>query len=224
MKEDHYIWGSIIIPTISDDPLALKYLPTDLGKHGIEVIISRDRGWRNPSRTRNVGALRAKGRVLCFMDDDVKLNVNKLTEYMKKVKNDQHIFIAYEPPHILIVDKNQFLKAGGYDERFAPRFFEDIEIRYALKRLGLKELRINPIMIELSELRPTTSAGRGLRYVQLQRRSIWFHTEYKMLNIKSMVLRRHPVLLFLNLLWYVEWKIFKKNLKRSIITYLHKAN
>lgn len=216
-QKDYHIWGSIVIPTTSDNPPALKHLNVEvLGRHGVEVIVSKDNGWRNPGKTRNIGAIMAKGQVLCFLDDDIKLDVDKLIEYMLKVKNDPRVFYAYAPPHILIVNKNEFLKAGGYDERFAPRFFEDIEIGYALKKLGLKDIRLNPIEIRLVELRPTTSAGKGLKYIQLLRRSIWFHTEYKMLNIRSMILRRHPVLLFLNILWYLEWIFYKKHLRRSI--------
>ena len=63
------IWVSIIIPTLGDNK-TIQYLPLEeLESRGVEVIEVRDR-WCNVSRSRNIGAAVAKGRVLCFIDDD----------------------------------------------------------------------------------------------------------------------------------------------------------
>jgi hypothetical protein len=66
-------WCSIIVPTLSDSPPAIKFLPPpeELERLGIELIVSKDMGWRNASWTRNMGAMKARGDVLCFIDDDV---------------------------------------------------------------------------------------------------------------------------------------------------------
>jgi len=50
----------------------LKSLPSpeELEKLGIELVVSKDMGWMNASRTRNMGAAKARGEVLCFIDDD----------------------------------------------------------------------------------------------------------------------------------------------------------
>jgi hypothetical protein len=68
-------WCSIIVPTLSDSPPAIKFLPSpeELERLGIELIVSKDMGWRNASRTRNTGAMKARGKVLCFIDKGFKV-------------------------------------------------------------------------------------------------------------------------------------------------------
>jgi len=210
------IWASIIIPTVLDQPPNLKYFPQNLNDYGIELILQKDLGWKNPAKTRNLGALKSKGDVLVFIDDDVKLDFNSLICLMKKVKeNDKQAFI-FHPPHLLIVNRRLFFTSEGYDERYAPRFFEDVEIGYKLRKIGALVQRIDPLVLNLKELRPTTAASKGIKYVQLIRRSIWLHTEYNLIDFRRHIIRKHPVLMFLNLLWWLEWSFFRRRLPRSI--------
>jgi glycosyltransferase involved in cell wall biosynthesis len=86
-------WCSIIIPTLSDNPPTLKSLPPpgELERLGIELIVTRDMGWRNASRTRNMGAMRARGEVLCFIDDDASLNFHKLLDLLRRVSERERV-------------------------------------------------------------------------------------------------------------------------------------
>ena len=83
-------WCSIIVPTLSDSPPAIKFLPPpeELERLGIELIVSKDMGWRNASRTRNMGAMKARGDVLCIIDDDAAFDFYKLVDIIKKVLNE----------------------------------------------------------------------------------------------------------------------------------------
>jgi glycosyltransferase involved in cell wall biosynthesis len=86
---------SIIISTISDEPLTIKSFPSneELARLGIELIVSKDRGWRNPSRTRNVGASVSRGEILCFLDDDASLNFEKLLHVLNLVRENKKGFV-----------------------------------------------------------------------------------------------------------------------------------
>ncbi len=87
-----------------------------------KLVVSRDMGWRNASRTRNAGAAKALGEVLCFIDD-ASLDFWKLLQTLQAIRNeDRGCFIWHDPPHLLILSAETFLKAGGYDERFRPRW------------------------------------------------------------------------------------------------------
>jgi glycosyltransferase involved in cell wall biosynthesis len=89
-------WCSIIIPTLSDNPPTLKSLPPpeELERLGIELIVSKDMGWRNASRTRNIGAAAARGRVFCFIDDDASLNFHKLLDLLHRVGERERVRMA----------------------------------------------------------------------------------------------------------------------------------
>jgi hypothetical protein len=94
-------WYSIIVPTISDEPLSIESFPPyeELARLGIELIVSKDRGWRNPSRTRNVGASVSRGEILCFLDDDTSLSFEKLLHVLDVVrKNKKKLCMVYPAP------------------------------------------------------------------------------------------------------------------------------
>jgi glycosyltransferase involved in cell wall biosynthesis len=131
-------WASIIIPTLSYDPPLLESFPPleELAREGIELIVVRDRGWRNASKTRNIGAAAARGRVFYFIDDDASLNYRKLLDLLRRVSEREKEFVWHDPPHLLIVRSDIFISAGGYDERYKPTMGETIELRLRLLRLG----------------------------------------------------------------------------------------
>jgi hypothetical protein len=131
-------WCSIIIPTLSDNPPTLKSLPPpgELERLGIELIVSKDMGWRNASRTRNMGAMRLPAvEVLCFIDDDASLNFHKLLDLLHMVSERDRGSYGHDPPHLLIVRSDIFISVGGYDERYKPTMGETIELRLRLLRL-----------------------------------------------------------------------------------------
>jgi glycosyltransferase involved in cell wall biosynthesis len=89
-------WCSIIVPTLSHNPPTLKSLPPpeELERQGIELIVSKDMEWRNASRTRNMGAMKARGEVLCFIDDDASLNYRKLLDLLRRVSEREGVRMA----------------------------------------------------------------------------------------------------------------------------------
>lgn len=144
---------SIIIPTIGN-PMTAQYLDIEkMKENSIELIIVEDRGWRNASRTRNIGAAVARGEILCFIDDDAGFDFDELLNVINEaLKEIDRAFYWADAPHILIVKREIFFKMGGYDERYPPRGAEAVEIRERLKKLGL-ELRM--IKMNLKHLRDT---------------------------------------------------------------------
>jgi len=148
-------WCSIIVPTLSDSPPTLKSLPPpdELKRLGIELIVSKDMGWRNASRTRNMGAMKARGDVLCFIDDDASLNYRKLLDLLRRVSEREKEFVWHDPPHLLIVRSDIFISAGGYDERYKPTMGETIELRLRLLRLGCTQIPFSPNDIQLIHLK-----------------------------------------------------------------------
>lgn len=91
---------SMIIPTI-DDPMTTQYIDLKkLEENKIELIIVKDRGWRNASRTRNIGAAVAKGDILRFIDDDVEFDFDELLKSIQDFsKENKNAFYWADAPH-----------------------------------------------------------------------------------------------------------------------------
>lgn len=206
-------WCSIIVPTTVDDPPTLLSLPDQktLSSMGVELILVKDRIRAGASRTRNIGAAVAKGKVLCFIDDDVVFNFSELYGYMLRCLNEESIFFWADAPHILIVKSDLFFRAGGYDERHPYIGGEAVEIRECLKSLGL-ELRM--LEISLKHLRNTWDKKHAL----LTNKSLtWTYINYHYLPLRRVLWRKHPVELVRRWVWALEWILIQKRRKRSIL-------
>ena len=214
-------WCSIIVPTLSDSPPAIKFLPPpeELERLGIELIVSKDMGWRNASRTRNMGAMKARGDVLCIIDDDAAFDFYKLVDIIKKVLNES-VVLWIEVPHILIVSRNNFFSAGGYDERIRPIMAETVELRMRFKRMGLRIHDIVPEMINLRHLREHPEP----RYLLNQKHLTWIYLEYRYLPLWRLVWRKNPVEVLRRVKWVLEWLLIRQRQKRSIITTVRKSS
>ena len=101
---------SIIIPVAPDRGAEVLKSIKELNypKYKYEVIVERG---LNPSRNRNNGVLKAKGKILCFLDDDAVVDKNLL-------KNAQLLFEAYPisiagGPQLTPEDDPYFAKACG---------------------------------------------------------------------------------------------------------------
>ena len=183
-------WCTIIIPTLSDNPPTLKSLPSpeELERLGIELVVSRDMGWRNASRTRNMGAAKAKGEVLCFIDDDASLDFERLLRLLEDVRRDKGSFVWHDPPHLLVVEAGTFFWAGGYDERFRPTMGETVELRLRLRSMGLRELPFAPETIGLRHLKEHPDP----RYILNQKHLTWAYLEYRHRPLWRLVWRKNP--------------------------------
>ncbi len=162
--------------------------PDELRKMGIELIVSRDMGWRNASRTRNIGVSRARGEVLCFIDDDAGLDFEKLLQILRAFRSEEGCFLWFDPPHLMIVHASAFLRAGGYDERFRPTMGETVELRLRLKRMGLRELPFTPEMVNLRHLKEHPDP----RYMLNQKHLTWAYLEYRHRPLWRLVWRKKP--------------------------------
>ena len=205
--------ASIIIPTIDDNPMILRYIDfKKLEEDNIELIVVKDRGWRNASRTRNIGAAVARGEILCFIDDDAAFNFNELINVINEIseKNDK-VFYWSALPHILIIRSDIFFKIGGYDERYPLRGSEDTEIRERLKKAGL-ELEI--LDIGLKHLREQAYDKR--RQLTVNKALTWTYIEYGTYPLRRVIFRKNPIEFARRIIWFIEWMLIKRLRKRSI--------
>ena len=102
---------SIIIPLAPERNCEVKESVENLefNKKDYEVIIIEG---KNPSQNRNMGAKKAKGKVLCFLDDDAKIKKDIL-------KKAEELFKKYDPdilggPQLTPEDDKYFAKTSGY--------------------------------------------------------------------------------------------------------------
>ena len=99
----------------------------------------------NLSRARNIGAQKASGRWLCFLDADNRVNAGFRRWLSNNIKESFFYLQEKESPSldlpkasgILICTKENFLKVGGYDEAFASWGGEDLDIQDRLIRVGI---------------------------------------------------------------------------------------
>jgi glycosyltransferase involved in cell wall biosynthesis len=208
-------WCSIIIPTLSDNPPTLKSLPPpeELERLGIELIVSKDMGWRNASRTHNMGAMKACGDVLCFIDDDAAFDFYKFVDVIKRFFNES-VVLWNEVPHILVVSRNNFFSAGGYDERFRPIMAETIELRMRFKRMGLRIHDIVPEMIDLRHLREHPNP----RYLLNQKHLTWAYLEHRYLPLWRLIWRKNPLEVARRVKWVLEWLLYRRYQRRSLLS------
>jgi len=206
--------ASIIIPTIDDNPMTLQHIDfKKLEEDNIELIVVKDRGWRNASRTRNIGAAVAKGEVLCFIDDDATFNFNELINVINEIseENDK-VFYWSALPHILIIKSEIFFKIGGYDERYPLRGSEDTEMREKLKKAGLELKTLN---IELKHLRE--QAYDKKRRITVNKALTWTYIEYGTYPLRKIIFRKNPIEFARRIIWLIEWMLIKRLRKRSIL-------
>jgi len=201
-------WASIIIPTLSDHPPTLHYFDeVELAKMGVEIVVVKDL-WRNASRARNIGAAASRGQVLCFIDDDVGLNPAELVQLLKEFQNTFKSFVWHDPPHILIVKKQDFLNAGGYDERLKPTMGETVELKLKLLSKGYQLISNRLKINHLNEPKP--------RYMLNQKHLTWAYLENRYLPLHKLIIRKNPIEVTRRIKWILEWVLIRKWNKRSI--------
>jgi glycosyltransferase involved in cell wall biosynthesis len=209
-------WCSIIIPTLSDNPPTLTSLPPpeELERLGIELIVSKDMGWRNASRTRNMGAMKARGEVLCFIDDDASLDFGRLLPILRGVQSDDRLYVYHDQPHLLVINARLFREVGGYDERYKPQMGEDVELKLRLRHKGLKKFQFAPETISLRHLREHPNP----RYLLNQKHLRWAYLEHRYLPLRKLIWRKNPLEVARRVKWVLEWLLFRRYQRRSILS------
>ncbi|MCP8317163.1 MAG: glycosyltransferase [archaeon] len=197
---------SVIIPTIRTHIITLSSL---IGLDGIEIIIVRDR-WRNVSKARNLGALKAKGEILVFIDDDASFDPNYLFEHVAKVSDGKVLWL--ESPLFLFIRRNDFLRAGGFDERIRPIMAETVEFRYNLKKLGFS-------IIDIDSNGVIHFGGKFSKYKRFlnQWNLTYIHMKYEK-NPKKLLrifFAKNPLRTIRQIIAFYYWQIISKILPRS---------
>ncbi|MEM1708437.1 MAG: glycosyltransferase [Nitrososphaerota archaeon] len=131
---------NIIIPTRAERPKFITY--NNLGPLKDRVIMVYDR-WHNVCKALNYGASISKANILFFTDDDAIIPPEKILDIVKLVKKDTAVVFERQDPFGLAITKDDFIKLGGFDERFLcprmPAYAFDTEFE---KRLESKKFRI----------------------------------------------------------------------------------
>lgn len=189
---------SIIIPTIkSRDVLTLESI-RKIAKtfpHNLEIIIVR--GIRPAGKARNIGATKATGVVLLFVDDDVILQTEGLKDFIDKVQGVSRAIVGgvfTEPftgftvvgTRLLALHKRDFEALGGFDETLYG--WEDHEFSIRAQIRGYKIIDCSHAMLDhhhsrrLSELiwrnliyerSGTLAIMRYAKYLK-KRTALWF--------------------------------------------------
>jgi len=152
--------------------------------------------------------LRWEGDVLCFIDDDAAFSFSELYNYIKKLV--RRVFYWTDAPHILIVHREDFLRAAGYDERHPRRGAETVEIRERLKSLGL-EFKL--LEMPLKHLRDTWDKKH---YLSTNKSLTWTYITYHYLPLRRVLWRKHPVELIRRRCWALEWALIQRHRRQSI--------
>jgi hypothetical protein len=147
-----------------------------------------------------------------FIDDDAEFNFSELSSHIYGISNLPRCFYSSDAPHILIVDKDVFFRAGGYDERHPLRGAEAVEIKERLKSMGY-ELRM--LDISLKHLRDMWNREHALA---ANKSLTWTYITYHSLPLRRVLWRKHPVELARRWLWALEWAFIRSFKRRSILS------
>ncbi len=115
------------------------------------------------ARAWNMGAQLAEGEVLCFVNDDVQVgkgSIEALHEVLvaspdvgevgprgAKWRNGQHVAMAGEERmeeadaiagFLFMIREPLFREIGGFDVRYTPAGFEEVDMSYEIRRRGFK--------------------------------------------------------------------------------------
>lgn len=125
------------------------------------------------SRSWNIGAQLAEGKTLCFVNDDVYIGENAIETLYKQLYRSDDVGIVgpkgaiwHGAEHVRYVGQKQietadaisgflfmlkrelFNKVGGFDVTYTPAGFEEIDMCYMVRRLGMKCLVVPKINIK----------------------------------------------------------------------------
>lgn len=133
----------------------------------------------NLSKARNIGAWRAKGEFLCFLDCDMVLSENFIESCLPYL--DGESFVGFEKDSengyggTIMVPAEVFKEIGGYDEELGGWGYEDTDFRDKVKRILLK----TPIPNKLAYHIPHGDKERTQNYEEKNRWTSWAANKQK---------------------------------------------
>lgn len=124
---------SIIVISLTGRGRALECI-TQSGIAQVEdfetIVVS---GIGNASRARNMGVARAQGEIILLLDDDVEFTRDAI--YFLVSKAERGKIIGSEASRVMY--KDDYVRAGGFDERVFIVYMEDVEFRRRTEKCGL---------------------------------------------------------------------------------------
>ncbi|MBC5825722.1 MAG: glycosyltransferase [Candidatus Eremiobacteraeota bacterium] len=152
----------ILVDDGSDDGTAEEVISRLQPSCALHVVRQRNAGL---ARGRNVGLARARGKIVLFMDDDVLATPGLLSAHLRFHRSHSRAicrgavinvssFDALPPPRYswrnysgayfwttnVSVPKELLEQVGGFDERFREYGWEDLELGFRLRKVGVRSL------------------------------------------------------------------------------------
>lgn len=94
------------------------------------------------AHARNLSALASSGEFLILSSADMIFDENYISMIRTVLKEGDYVWLHHRWKAVLVCDRNEFMEAGGYDERFEFYGKEDKDIILRLKRRGKKSKRL----------------------------------------------------------------------------------
>lgn len=164
---------SVVIPTIKNGKLMVLKLIEDAIKQfkDAEIVIVRKE--RPVARARNLGATKASGDILLFIDDDLVFDPKLLLDVINKVLRNEKAIVGmgvenfffkfkFISTGFMALWKNDFVKIGGFDERLYG--YEDLDFSVRALR---KKYRIISCSLSIKHHNPRrllAFLSRSLQY------------------------------------------------------------
>lgn len=182
---------SVIVPTIREyKPRVLKLIKAAVDLFGnYEIVVVKN--VRPASKARNVGATKASGDVLLFVDDDVIFDPRSLAEVVNRVLSNERTVVGpgvvnvffkftYVSTGLMGLKKRDFIEIGGFDEQLYG--YEDLEFSVRAVRKGY---RIIGCSLSIEHHNPRSFIAfllRSLRYEWCGTLMAIRHAQYFRLN------------------------------------------
>lgn len=100
------------------------------------------------SKAKNIAHNKAAGDILVNVDADNYLSVEYVNGVLDLFDKDMNIIVYGEKENTggrIAISKDNFIKLGGYDERFKDWGYDDIDFIYRAANLGLRRFTVGGI-------------------------------------------------------------------------------
>ena len=131
--------------------------------------------WSVEGMTENIGfgpafnmlSKRAKGDILFFVSNDVKIRGDFIDRVVKNIENNHHSLVCHElhngptgwnqfggqmipypAGHFFACTKELWKEIGGFDERYVPHDFEDVDLGMKCRKLEIPMIGMPQLPIE----------------------------------------------------------------------------
>ena len=114
------------------------------------------------AHARNLSALASSGEFLILSSADIIFDVNYVDMVRTMLEEGDYVWLVHRKRSIIMCNRNEFIEAGGYDERFEFYGKEDKDIVLRLKRRG-KKFKSVPFTLSVSLPTPREEKYKNYR-------------------------------------------------------------